>query len=220
MKYLFALALVIFGAQAWAADPPVNVGGTRCSPASSDAAARDAGIGPGLSGLWMSHWCKDVQGQWWLQISAVAVADSGSFAGMAHDWMAAINGSDYDAAMGAYRVKYGAQTGDPYSAKYKPIWYPSLASIMAAKPADATLPPPVTQAWVVKLNGLAKTRQWYAYDQATGVRSASGGGSVTILQADGSQTPCAAPYKLEGAVQYGAFGKVPNSARVTVCELK
>lgn len=221
-RYLLTLVITLMTAAAAPAaaqmgpnDPYVNVNGTICNPISVRAKARDASIGPNFSGLWMSHWCRDADGKYWLQIGVVSVADVSSFTSMAHDWMLAVNGSDYDADMAAYRKKFATQTGSPYDPKYKPIWYPSLAVIMAAKPADEVVAPPSPPPKVcsVAANGIAKTRQWYPF--SAGARtSTSGGGSVTIA---GAACKLDVATVTEGSTIYGAFGPAFRADRVTVC---
>jgi hypothetical protein len=200
----------------------VNVAGSVCNPVGALAKARDAGIGPSLSGLWFSHWCKAADGKYGLNIGVVASSDVASFPGMAHDWMVAINGgSDYDAVMAAYRDKYAAQTGDPYAPKFKAIWYPSLAAIMAAKPADETPPvvtPPVA-AYVVQSNGSLggvprATRP--AYPFASGVRSTVQKGTALVGQ------PCFPDVALsaETGGKYMAYGPAQAATSVALCALK
>lgn len=215
---LAALASATTFAQASATDPVVNVGGTRCKPGGESSKGINMGVGSAMSGLYITNWCKDVKGQWWLQVNVVSAADVANFGAMAKDWAAALNADDYDAAMGAWRSKWAAQTGDPYLPKFKSIWYPDLAAIMALKPADAVVtppppPPPVVLSCVVAPNGVAKTRQWYPF--ANGARTSTvGGGSVTIA---GTACKLDVATATEGTTIYGAFGTSFRADRVTVC---
>lgn len=73
-------------------------------------------------------------------------------------------------------------------------------------------PPPTPKVCTVSPNPPYLSRQWYSL--VNGVRSKSGGGSVTIA---GTACKLDVASVLEGAVQYGAFGPTFRTDRVTVC---
>lgn len=175
--------------------------------------AWDAGVSIVPPGLWQSHWCLGSDSRYHLRINAVAAANA---AGMASDFMAVQNADDYSAALALFMKKHPEADISVNDPSLAPIWKPSLASIVAKKPADPAPPvtPPAPKVWAVVPNGTAKTRQWYPFAAGVGRTSTAGGGSVTIA---GTACKPEVASVTELGVVYAAFGPTFRVDRVTLC---
>lgn len=86
-------------------------------------------------------------------------------------------------------------------------------------------PPTVVEAWYVKLNGVAKTRQWCYYSQVTGTVGSCNSGAP-VVNAAGARVRCwigkNARLDIATNTQWGAYGATFESApydKITQCEL-
>lgn len=209
---MLCAALMMFCAQVFAQDPAANV--VNCGPKLGT--NNLVGINVNPPGVWQSYWCMHTDGEWHLFIDALPAATAVKVA-KDYSTIALSSGVNYADGVRTLRNVYPELKVSSEDTSLKPIWIANKADILASRPAKVV--PPKVYIWKVAINGVAATRQGFAFDPVTLTLGAKFSGVKVGTQC---WPNLGGVSKQENGVEvfylpYGAREDTANKLKVSVC---